>query len=177
VRLDGTRLAISVRGLSDLTAPLQPVARDVFVAQGIGLPVEFQRDRSGRIVRLSLSPDLLRPLAFDRVERLPRRRGQFLRAKESVVVRVLHAEAFGEARAMFAARQRGAAAAGLLGSRQHAVVVAIHRVEGVAEPVLVFDQRDAAVVVHVHAREVIAAGGHLRERRHRGEYKKGDGGN
>jgi hypothetical protein len=68
VRLDGTRLAISVRGLSDLTAPLQPVARDVFVAQGIGLPVEFQRDRSGRIVRLSLSPDLLRPLAFDRVE-------------------------------------------------------------------------------------------------------------
>jgi hypothetical protein len=68
VRLDGKQLVVSVRGLSDLTVPLQPMARDVFVARGLGLPVEFQRDRSGRVVRLSLSPDLLQPLAFDRVE-------------------------------------------------------------------------------------------------------------
>ncbi|NUS38777.1 MAG: serine hydrolase [Lysobacter sp.] len=67
VRLDGAQLVVSVRGLSDLTVPLQPKARDVFVAQGINLPVEFLRDRAGRIVRLSLSPDRLRPLAFDRV--------------------------------------------------------------------------------------------------------------
>lgn len=67
VRLDGARLLMSVRGLSDSTLPLQAQARDVFIAQGIGMPVEFQRDTHGRVVRLSLSPDLMRPLAFDRI--------------------------------------------------------------------------------------------------------------
>src|SRR3546814_5563923 len=48
-------------------------------------------------------------------------------------------------------------------------------VEGVAHPVLVFDQRDAAVAVAVHAREVIAGGVDLRVRGERQERRQDKG--
>lgn len=67
VRITGTQLMMSLQGLSDLTVSLQPLARDVFVAQGVNIPVEFRRDKDGRIAGLALSPNQLRPLAFARV--------------------------------------------------------------------------------------------------------------
>ena len=93
-----------------------------------------------------------------------RRRGQLAGVEHAIAVAVLAAEGGGEACAMLAAGNGLAAAAGQLGGDQHAVAVAIHGVEGVAEPVLVFGQRDAAIVVGVHARQVIAAALHLRLR-------------
>ena len=91
---------------------------------------------------------------------MARQRGQFLGVEEAVVVRVLAAERLGQARAMLFAGERRTAAAGLFRRRQHAIAVTVHRVERVAQPVLVFGQRNAAVAVRVHAREVIAAGRH-----------------
>ncbi|MEZ0472870.1 serine hydrolase [Luteimonas salinilitoris] len=67
VRLDGQQLAMSVHGLSSIVVPLQPLARDVFLAQGIQMPVEFRRDGTGRIIALTLSPSLLRGLTFERL--------------------------------------------------------------------------------------------------------------
>src|SRR5690606_30037606 len=84
-----------------------------------------------------------------------RRRRQLARVEESVAVHVLPGEALGQARKMLRARQRPALAAGLLLGRQHAVAVAVHAVEGIAHPGLVLGQRDAAVLVAVHAGQVL----------------------
>src|SRR3546814_14235081 len=68
----------------------------------------------------------------------------------------------GDAGAVAFARHRLALAAGQFVGSQRAVAVAVHSVEGVAHPVLVFDQRDVAVAVAVHAREVIAGRSEVR---------------
>src|SRR3546814_300613 len=65
--------------------------------------------------------------------------------------------------------------AGQLVGGQRAVAVAVHSVEGVAHPVLVFDQRDAAVAIAVHAREVIAGAVDLRVRGERQERRQDKG--
>jgi CubicO group peptidase (beta-lactamase class C family) len=66
VSIAGTQLVMSIQGLSDLKVPLQPVAKDVFIAQGVDIPVEFRRDDRGRIAGLVLSPARLGPLMFAR---------------------------------------------------------------------------------------------------------------
>lgn len=66
VRAAGAQLTLSIRGLSDLSVPLRPVTKDVFIAQGVDIPVEFRRDDHGRIAGLALSPARLSPLMFAR---------------------------------------------------------------------------------------------------------------
>ncbi|GAB2499645.1 hypothetical protein GCM10027084_11320 [Pseudoxanthomonas sangjuensis] len=68
VRVAGSQLMVAVQGLSDISVPLRPLARDVFLALGVDIPIEFQRDKAGRVVRLWLSPNQLRALAFERVD-------------------------------------------------------------------------------------------------------------
>lgn len=67
VRLVGGQLMLSVQGLSEVSVPLQPMAKDVFIALGVDIPVEFRRDEKGRIGSLVLSPARLGPLTFTRV--------------------------------------------------------------------------------------------------------------
>ena len=74
---------------------------------------------------------------------------EFARVQHVIPIRILPPEPFSQPFTMRGAGQHGAAPAWLLGRRQHAVVVAVHRVEGVAQPILVFGQRDAAVAVRV----------------------------
>lgn len=66
VTFDGHQLTMGVLGLSELTAPLQPRAPDVFEVQG--LLVEFKRDRDGRISGLALAPNQLHELPFRKAE-------------------------------------------------------------------------------------------------------------
>lgn len=70
VRLAGTQLVLTVQGLSDVSAPLQPAAKDVFIASGVDIPVEFHRDERGQVDGLVLSPARLGPLTFTRVRTL-----------------------------------------------------------------------------------------------------------
>ena len=61
--------------------------------------------------------------------------------------------------------------------RQHAIVIAVHAVEGVAEPLLVFGQSDLAVAIDIHLRQVVAGALHLRVRQQRqraGQHQDGD---
>src|SRR5690606_11766943 len=67
-----------------------------------------------------------------------RRRGELARVEESVAIHVLLAEPLGKTREMLPARQRRALAAGLLIRRQHAIAIAVHAIEGIAHPGLVF---------------------------------------
>jgi hypothetical protein len=54
------------------------------------------------------------------------------------------------------ARHGLAARAGQFGHGQHAIAILVHRIERIAEPVLVLEQRDAPVAVAVHAHQVLA---------------------
>ncbi len=68
VTVDGTQLKLTVRGMSQLTASLQPRTKDVFEAQGLaqlqGTLVVFKRDQYGRIEELAVAPDGLHELPF-----------------------------------------------------------------------------------------------------------------
>ncbi len=68
VTLDGNQLKLTVRGMSQLTASLQPRAKDMFEAQGLaqlqGTLVVFKRDGKGRIKGLAIAPDGLHELPF-----------------------------------------------------------------------------------------------------------------
>src|SRR5690606_23429190 len=92
---------------------------------------------------------------------LLRRRRQLARAERAIAVDVLLVERRRDAGAVALACHRLALAAGQFVGGERAVAVAVHRVEGVAHPVLVLGQRDAAVAVDVHARQVVAGGLHL----------------
>src|SRR5690606_8397302 len=82
-------------------------------------------------------------------------RRQFARVEEAVAIRVLAAEALGQARAVRFAGHGGAPAAGQLLGGEHAVAVAVHAVEGIAHPGHVLVQRDAAIAIGVDAREIV----------------------
>ncbi|MFC0679356.1 hypothetical protein ACFFGH_16090 [Lysobacter korlensis] len=64
-------LTLTVRGLSHITATLEPRAHDVFEAAGVpnldGLLVAFKRDDGGRITGLAIGPDSLHELPFQKV--------------------------------------------------------------------------------------------------------------
>ena len=72
VTYDGKQLKMTVRGLSHLTASLQPRATDVFEAQGLpqmqSTLVVFKRDKHGRITGLAIAPDGLHELPFRKGE-------------------------------------------------------------------------------------------------------------
>src|SRR5690606_19896085 len=107
---------------------------------------------------------------------LLRRCRQLAGAERAVAVDVLLVERGGDAGAVAFARHRLALAAGQFVGRERTVAVAVHRVEGVAHPVLVLDQRNAAVTVAIHAREVVAGGLHLRVRGGRRRREQEEGG-
>src|SRR5690606_7961437 len=83
-------------------------------------------------------------------------RGEFARVEESVAIHVLLAKPLGKTREMLPARQRRALAPGLLIRRQHAIAIAVHAVEGIAHPGLVFGKGHAAIAVGIHLRQVFA---------------------
>lgn len=70
VALEGKKLTLTVLGLSDITASLEPRATDIFEARGAdnldGLLIAFKRDAAGRIAGLAIAPDSLQELQFDR---------------------------------------------------------------------------------------------------------------
>ncbi len=92
---------------------------------------------------------------------LPRRRRQFLFTQKPVAVHVLAAEALGQLGQVRFAGDRLAAPARQLIRRQGAIAVAIHALEGVAHPGLVFGQADTTIAVTVHPRQIVAGGGDL----------------
>lgn len=67
----GEELRLTVRGLSHITATLQPRAADVFEAHGApnlsGLLIAFKRDDRGRVMGLALAPDSLHELSFPKI--------------------------------------------------------------------------------------------------------------
>jgi hypothetical protein len=73
VRLAGHKLTLTVIGLSDITASLEPRAADVFEARGAtnldGLLVAFKRDAGGRVTGLAIAADALHELPFEKMER------------------------------------------------------------------------------------------------------------
>ena len=71
------------------------------------------------------------------------------------MIAILSREGDRQVRALRRAGDRLSASPWQFGDRQHAIVVAIHRIEAVAQPVLVFGQRDAAVAVGIHVRQVV----------------------
>jgi CubicO group peptidase (beta-lactamase class C family) len=72
VTFDGQHLALTVLGLSKITASLEARAPDMFEAKGVdnldGLLVVFKRGRNGAISELAITPNSLHELRFRKIE-------------------------------------------------------------------------------------------------------------
>jgi hypothetical protein len=74
----------------------------------------------------------------------------------------------------FVERQRSAAAAGKFGRLQHAIAIAVQRVEAGAQVLHVFDLADAAVAIGIERTQVVGTGGRQVLRRARGAEEEQD---
>lgn len=68
ITFDGKQLRMTVRGISHLTAMLQPRAPDAFEAQELsqlqGTLIVFKRDKRSRIIGMAIAPDGLHEIPF-----------------------------------------------------------------------------------------------------------------